>query len=251
MGQRLVAEDWKPHDPILGNSERGLGVYSGLTTSVMPDAPASAGSEVGASSAPIRSIPDERDVLREDELALCRRVARGDHAAFRVLVERYQDRLFGFCVRMLDDRAEAEDVAQDVLVTLFRNASAFRGESSFATWLFRIARNQTLNRIKHLDRRGKSWRRAWEAHASSQPEGAPVEEPDVVDRLVTQERSALVQEAIASLAEEHRMVLVLRDIEDMSYEDICEVTGLPLGTVKSRLHRARSQLVKRLERIGT
>ena len=91
-----------------------------------------------------------------DEVELCQRVSLGDEAAFRVLVERHQPRVVGFCVRMMKDRAEAEDVAQDVFLAIYQHAHEFRGDSSFITWALRIARNMTLNRIKYLERRGRA-----------------------------------------------------------------------------------------------
>ncbi len=186
---------------------------------------------------------------RAEEHGLCARVAEGDDEAFSILVERYQHRVFGFCARMIGDRAEAEDLAQDVFLTLYRNAGNFRGESAFSTWLFRIAKNQTLNRIKYLERRGRSARRRErdsEARLSRVADETALGPDDIV---ANRERATMVQAAIDELGEEHRAVVVLRDMEDMSYEEISEITGLPLGTVKSRIHRARSALAKRLSRI--
>lgn len=187
-----------------------------------------------------------------DEGSLCARVAAGDGAAFEILVERYQHRVFGFCARMLGDRAEAEDVAQDVFLTLYRNAGDFRGESSFTTWLFRIARNQTLNRIKYLERRGRSARRNMDDSDEDRHSLWVTEDSARPDEVLAEGQTAqMVREAISELQEEHRAVVVLRDIEDLSYEEISDITGLPLGTVKSRIHRARTALARRLKRIFT
>ncbi|CAN0471121.1 unnamed protein product, partial [Laminaria digitata] len=184
-----------------------------------------------------------------EELALCQRVAAGDERAFEVLVDRYQHRVFGFCARMLGDRAEAEDIAQDVFVTLYKSAGNFRGDAAFSTWLFRVAKNQTLNRIKYLERRGRSARRR---DSEGDERVARLEDHETVrpdDAVADRQQAAMVQEAINELAEEHRAVVVLRDMEDLSYDEISDITGLPLGTVKSRIHRARSALAKRLSRI--
>lgn len=199
-------------------------------------------------AAPCARAPAAAD-LREEQ-ALCARVAAGDEAAFAQIVERYQHRVFGFCARMIGDRAEAEDLAQDVFLTVYKNAKSFRGDCAFSTWLFRIAKNQTLNRIKYLDRRGRAARR----RESSEPEERldRLTDPDATgpdDAIDARRRAALVQDAIGELGEEHRAVVVLRDLEDLSYEEISDITGLPLGTVKSRIHRARSTLAKRLSRI--
>lgn len=199
-------------------------------------------------AAPARRAPPPEAA---EDARLCARVAEGDEAAFAALVERYQHRIFGFCARMLGgDRAEAEDLAQDVFLTVYRNAGEFRGDCAFSTWLFRIAKNQTLNRIKYLERRGRSARRS-EGEAPDE-RIARLVDPDARspdDAMAEQQTARMVQEAIDELHEEHRAVVVLRDLEDLSYEEISEMTGLPLGTVKSRIHRARSALAKRLSRI--
>ena len=228
-----------------------------------PDRPA-AGPRLHAVSAdddagaPVEAVPVTAPSPRpapspaalEDD-ALCRRTAAGDEVAFEALVTRYQDRVFAFCLRFLGDRSEAEDVAQDVFLTLYRSASEFRGESAFSTWLLRIAKNQSLNRIKYLDRRGRSGRRSLdeltdERLAKAERTGEEKTPHELVEGGQT---AAIVQAAIAELEPEHRAVVVLRDVDDLSYEDISGITGLPIGTVKSRIHRGRSALAERLSRI--
>lgn len=179
--------------------------------------------------------------------ALCRRVASGDESAFAELVELYQHRIFAFCSRMLGgDESEAEDLAQDVFLSVFRNAGEFREESSFTTWVYRIARNRTLNRIKYLERRGRSTRRSIDDLGDERLAG---DDRSPHDELEGRQTSALIQAAIAELPEQQRAVLVLRDIDELAYEEITEITGLALGTVKSRIHRARTALARRLSRI--
>jgi RNA polymerase sigma-70 factor (ECF subfamily) len=189
-------------------------------------------------------------VAPPDEAALVARVAAGDREAFEALVVRYQHRIYGFCLRMVGDAGEAEDLAQEVFLAFHRHAGDFRGESALSTWLFRIARNHAINRIKHLERRGRSASRSLEALAEESP-GA-LAEPDAVsaeERLASAETARAVQEAIGALGEEHRTVVVLRDLDELSYEEIAEITGLPVGTVKSRIHRARAALAAHLQRI--
>lgn len=191
-------------------------------------------------------------VVEEDDLVLVRRIAGGDDAAFETVVLRYQDRVFSFCLRLLNDRAEAEDLAQDVFLTLYRSAGDFRGESLFSTWLLRIAKNQSLNRIKYLDRRGRLGRRSIEEIHEDRlvPAAGEREAPASPDAIVEGgQTAAIVQSAIAELDPQHRDVVVLRDVEDLSYEEISGITGLPIGTVKSRIHRGRSALAERLMRI--
>lgn len=199
---------------------------------------------VPVSEPPVVAVPPLSPTLDEDA-ELCRRVGAGDDRAFERLVERYQHRIYAFCARLLGDRAEAEDVAQEVFLTLYRNAAEFRGESSFSTWLYRIAKNQALNRIKYLDRRGRKQRQQSGASPLDGPD-QPEARPDAL--LEGGQTAALVQAAIGELEVEHRAVLVLRDLEDLSYEEISAATGLPIGTVKSRIHRGRTALAARLAR---
>jgi RNA polymerase sigma-70 factor (ECF subfamily) len=186
------------------------------------------------------------------ERLLLRKLRERDERAFRELVETYQDRVFSLLYRMIGRRDEAEDLAQEVFVTVFKSIEQFRGESKLSTWLYRIAANHCKNRIKYLARRHDRTTglldEASERVAVAQG-GAPVgagriAPPD--QALEGAENDRIVQRAIAELDEDHRLVVVLRDIEELTYEDICEVTGLPEGTVKSRLHRARLALKERL-----
>jgi RNA polymerase sigma-70 factor (ECF subfamily) len=205
-----------------------------------------------AEKPPLRPVSEPNTPVAEaDDTALCARVADGDEAAFEALVVRYQDRVFGFCLRLLGERAEAEDVAQDVFLTLFRSAGDFRGESQFSTWLLRIAKNQALNRIKYLDRRGRSVKRSIDEVSDERLLASPERElpPSADAKIEGEETSAIVKDAIAHLEPQHRAVIVLCDIEELSYEEISSITGLPIGTVKSRIHRGRSALAERLMRI--
>ena len=155
---------------------------------------------------------------------------------------------------MLGNREEAEDVAQEVFVTVFKSIDSFRGEAKFSTWLYRIAANHCKNRMKYLGRRNyKSTGEldeAAEREIYASPNGAlrpHVDGPDAVLEGLQMER--MVQDGIASLEEEHRSLIVLRDVEDLSYEEIGAITGLADGTVKSRLHRARLALKDYMARL--
>jgi RNA polymerase sigma-70 factor (ECF subfamily) len=155
---------------------------------------------------------------------------------------------------MLRNRAEAEDVAQEVFITVFKTIDTFREESKFSTWLYRVAVNHCMNRIKYLARRPALNNRdrdeldeTTNVNGSNGAIGGPP--PAAPDRaLQSAQMEKLLQEAIASLDDEHRLVVVLRDVEDLSIEEICKITDLPDGTVKSRLHRARLALRKKLQR---
>ncbi len=194
-------------------------------------------------------LPREKRVSAVDDLALLERVANKDQAAFRYLVERYKDQVLGVCFRVLGDRQEAEDVAQDVFIVVYQKAAKFRGEALLSTWLFRIARNQSLNRVKYLERRGRRKKQALEDVSEgrlAELQG-PVADPET--KLEAQERNQRVQQAITELKPTHRVVIVLRDIEGLSYDQISSITGLRVGTVKSRVHRARTALAAKLEGI--
>jgi RNA polymerase sigma-70 factor (ECF subfamily) len=186
------------------------------------------------------------------ERLLLRRLRERDERAFRELVEEYQDRVFNLLYRMIGGREEAEDLAQEVFVTVFKSIEQFRGDSKLSTWLYRVAVNHCKNRIKYLSRRHDRQTGALDdaaereaASLGQHPIGAArIERPDRA--LEGAQLDLLVQRAIADLDEDHRVVVVLRDIEELSYEEIGAITSLPEGTVKSRLHRARLALKQKL-----
>jgi RNA polymerase sigma-70 factor (ECF subfamily) len=184
------------------------------------------------------------------ERSLLKRLLNRDERAFRELVEAHRDRVFNITYRMLGDRAEAEDVAQEVFITVFKSIETFRQESKFSTWLYRVTVNHCKNRIKYLARRHDRKREelnetSEQVNGVAQP-SLRAAQPDRALEGIQME--VLLQQAIASLEEEHKEVVILRDIEDLSIEEICEITNLPDGTVKSRLHRARLALRKKLQR---
>jgi len=191
--------------------------------------------------------------MSELERSLLRRLRDRDERAFRQLVEQHRDRVFNITFRMLGNRAEAEDVAQEVFISVFKTIENFREEAKFSTWLYRIAVNHCKNRIKYLARRPALDRSREEIDESTHGTGIngsiggplPSSPQKALESAQTEK---LMQEAIANLEHDQRIVVVLRDVEDLSIEEICEITGLPDGTVKSRLHRARLVLRKRLQR---
>jgi RNA polymerase sigma-70 factor, ECF subfamily len=161
-------------------------------------------------------------------------------------------RVFRLVYRMLGRRDEAEDMVQEVFVQVFKAIDSFRGESKVSTWIYRIAVNLCKNRTKYLSRR----------HASAQDElelstehrtmqsarGVTLGEADGPDQLLQgQQLERIMKLAIRELEPDFREALVLRDIEDLPYEEIMQITGLPEGTVKSRIHRARGMLKLRIE----
>jgi RNA polymerase sigma-70 factor (ECF subfamily) len=172
-----------------------------------------------------------------DDAQLIEESLRGDAQSFGELVRKYQDRLFNTVVHVAGQREEAEDVVQEAFVQAFLKLKSFQRQSAFYTWLYRIAFNVAISRRR---------RRKAETSIEQHREAAGVEPMDdgeaPDDRLLREERAELVSGALQRLTDEHRAILVLREMEGCCYETIAEILDLPVGTVRSRLHRARLQL---------
>jgi RNA polymerase sigma-70 factor (ECF subfamily) len=197
---------------------------------------------------PAPAVTSSAEAAGDQDPALVERARAGDIAAFEVLVRRYQGWVFTLAVRMLGDRAEAEDMAQEIFLKAYRGLKRFRGASRFSTWLYAIASHQCLNQLEARRRRPRAGN-----HSNHIQTGAPT----AVDRLSDQapladallermDRARIVQAELANLTAEHRIILVLRDIQGLSYEEIAQTLQLELGTVRSRLHRARTEMRIRL-----
>jgi RNA polymerase sigma-70 factor (ECF subfamily) len=184
------------------------------------------------------------------ERLLIARLRERDEQAFSEIFKRFGDKVFSLVYRMLGNRHEAEDVTQEVFVTVFKTIDGFRGEAKFSTWLLRIAANQSKNRIKYLARRPTEGGDLEEGAPARAAAGGPavqaqIEGPDQL--LEAAEMESIMQAAIGKLDEEHRLLVILRDVEELSYQEIGEITGLPEGTIKSRLHRARLAIKEELD----
>jgi RNA polymerase sigma-70 factor (ECF subfamily) len=182
------------------------------------------------------------------------RLQARDESAFNELLELYERRVFALTFRMIGRRAEAEEVTQDTFVQVFRNIDSFRGEAKLSTWLFRVAVNLCKNRMKSNARRSSSSHQSIDNIADHTMLGSAegvsvgsVERPDELVEGMQMER--IVKLALLEIDPEFRQLVILRDVEDLSYEEIAEVTDLPRGTVKSRIHRGRAQLRARVEKI--
>jgi RNA polymerase sigma-70 factor, ECF subfamily len=191
--------------------------------------------------------------MSELERSLLRRLRERDERAFRELVGEHRDRVYNVCFRMMGNRHEAEDVAQEVFIAVFKTIDSFREESKFSTWLYRVAVNHCKNRIKYLARRHDRDRDELDENTTGggvngATLGQPMRSAQPDRALEGIQMEEVLKEAVNSLDEEHRLVVILRDIEDLSIEEICEITDLPDGTVKSRLHRARLALRKKLQK---
>jgi RNA polymerase sigma-70 factor, ECF subfamily len=186
----------------------------------------------------------EDSQLRTDAY-LVQAALAGNRNAFGELVERYQDRLFNTLVRVLGSHDDASEVLQDAFVQAYTKLASFRGSSQFYTWMYRVALNLACSH------RRKNVRRHDEQSIDRVRELSGVEPVDQNPRpeqtMVRTEQAELVQVALATISEEHRQILVLREIEDCNYDTIAEILELPVGTVRSRLFRARLQLKEVLE----
>lgn len=171
-----------------------------------------------------------------DDLSVIRRVLAGEVDAFRTLVERYQDPLFGLVRNLMPDRHECEDIAQNVFLSAYLGLHGFDPQrSSFRTWLYTIARNLTVNSWK---KRRPLLREDWE-HLESRPVAATMEEEEFYRQL---------DAGLAALPPEQKTVFVLAELHELPHEEIAHIEEIPLGTVKSRLSRAKEKLRAGLER---
>jgi RNA polymerase sigma-70 factor, ECF subfamily len=171
----------------------------------------------------------------------------GSREAFGALVERYQDRLYNTLVRVLGSRDDASEVLQDAFVQAYTKLASFRGSSQFYTWLYRVALNLACShRRRNTRRRDEQSVERIRESSGAEPVDASLPPEQTAVRI---EQAELVQAALLEISEEHRQILVLREMEDYSYEAIAEILELPVGTVRSRLFRARLQLKEQLEAV--
>jgi RNA polymerase sigma-70 factor (ECF subfamily) len=177
--------------------------------------------------------------------ALMSRIGSGDHEAFRELVERHQHAVIGTVARMLGSPSDAEDIAQQVFLRIWRNAKRYRPEAKFTTYLFTITRNLVFNETRRRSRKKEVSSDEREENSNQLIEDSPDRQPD--SELLQSELQAAVDAAIASLPEAQRTAVVLRRYEQLPYEDIASVLGLSVSAVKSLLFRARTTLRESLE----
>ena len=192
-----------------------------------------------------------RDDLRDAEAARYRALLDGDEAAFARFMSEHQDRVFRIGLRWLGTVEEARDLTQDVFLTLSRKLGQFQGEARLSTWVYRVAVNHAKNRLRYLSRRRARAHEPLDDLLRQPAEGrlsAAVPGPHEV--LVGRRLAERLERALATLSPIHRQVVLWRDMEGLSYEQIGARLGLPAGTVKSRLHRGRAQLQRALAARG-
>ena len=194
-----------------------------------------------------RPIAELEPGKADADQVLVRRVQRGDKAAFDVLVRKYQHKIVKLVTRYVHDGAEALDVTQEAFIKAYRAIHGFRGDSAFYTWLYRIAINTAKNHLVAEGRRpldhGVDLQDPEQYEAQSR-----LRDVDTPERLLlTDEIQRTVEAAIAALPEDLRTAIVLRELEGMSYEQIAETMGCPVGTVRSRIFRAREAIDEKLK----
>jgi len=185
---------------------------------------------------------------REIDRQLVERAQRGDKRAFELLVEKYQRKLARLLSRLIRDPGEVEDVTQEAFIKAYRALPSFRGDSAFYTWLYRIGINTAKNYLVAMGRRAPTSTEV-EAEAAEGQDGGEllrdINTPDSV--LLSKEIGDTVNAAIESLPEELRSAIQLRELEGMSYEEIAKLMDCPIGTVRSRIFRAREAIAERLK----
>ncbi len=171
---------------------------------------------------------------------------QGKPGAFDAIVRAHQDRVYAFCARMLSDREEALDVAQEVFLSAYRNLDRFREEASLSTWLLKIAANRSLNRIRQRSSRAAREVSYPESPLRDDPPFQPhAPEEGRPDRIAEiREMGKILEHALHRIDADSRWLMLLSDVEGFTYEEVAAMAGIPVGTVKSRLHRARMALRK-------
>jgi RNA polymerase sigma-70 factor (ECF subfamily) len=187
-------------------------------------------------SLPISSVASAR--TEQDDAALVRASRSGDQDAFALLVQRHQRRVFNLVYRMVGQYEEASEITQETFLAAWLGLPSFRGDALFSTWLYRIAYNCCL---KQLEQRKKEQA----LQVAIQAEQVSNDQPG--DVLETRARQSLVREHLSQLPAKYRIVLILRHLQDMTYEEMAEILTMPIGTIKTHLFRARSLLKERLE----
>lgn len=185
---------------------------------------------------------------READQILVERVQQGDKQAFGLLVAKYQRRLMRLIARLVRDPAEVEDVAQEAFIKAYRALPGFRGESAFYTWLYRIGINTAKNYLVSKGRRAPTTTEFDSEEAENHDDGDQLRDNNTPERLLMSKQiGATVNAAMEALPEDLKNAIVLREIDGMSYEEIAQIMDCPIGTVRSRIFRAREAISEKLK----
>ena len=176
------------------------------------------------------------DAPRDEDLV--RRFLSGDRAAFAALVERHERRVYNLALRMTGREEDARDATQDALLTVLKKLSSFRGEAAFTTWLHRVTVNACYDLLRKRQRAPLLER--------GEDDFPAIEPPPAADHAETSDLSIDVRQALTQVPEDFRVVMILHDVQDLPQEEVAAILGIPVGTVKSRLHRGRLALARAL-----
>ena len=186
----------------------------------------------------------------ESDLVLVKRVQRGDKSAFDLLVRKYQHKVVKLVLRYVRNPAEAEDIAQEAFIKAYRALPQFRGDSAFYTWMYRIAINTAKNSLASRDRSPIAYDLDLTDPEESHSVQTRLQDPDTPEGMaLTEEIRGIVNSAIEGLPEELKTAIVLRELDGLSYEEIAAAMECPVGTVRSRIFRAREAIDKRLREV--
>ena len=186
----------------------------------------------------------------ESDLVLVKRVQRGDKSAFDLLVRKYQHKVVKLVLRYVRNPAEAEDIAQEAFIKAYRALPQFRGDSAFYTWMYRIAINTAKNSLASRDRSPIAYDLDLTDPEESHSVQTKLQDPDTPEGMaLTEEIRGIVNSAIEGLPEELKTAIVLRELDGLSYEEIAAAMDCPVGTVRSRIFRAREAIDKRLREV--
>lgn len=178
--------------------------------------------------------------IEQDDVQLVTASKNGDQDAFSLLVQRYQRRVFNLVFRMLQNYEEASEITQEAFLAAWQGLRSFRGEARFSTWLYRIAYNCALKQLE-LRKRDQA------LHLALQAEQTFEDDDQQAAHLTALDSQEIVQQQLSQLPPKYRIVLILRHLQDMTYEEMAEVLTMPIGTIKTHLFRARNLLKERLQ----
>jgi RNA polymerase sigma-70 factor, ECF subfamily len=194
----------------------------------------------------------DRLTLAESDASLVERIQKGDSAAFDALMERYEGKVYRLATGLMKNRDDALDAVQDAFLSVFRKIGSFRGESAFSTWLYRIALNAVLMRLRSRGRHQATELTdggvAFDASTGQALSSVPDWSERADEAVLRKELGKVIQDAVAAMPEEYRVIFTLRDVENLPNQQVAEILGLSLAATKTRLHRARLHLRERLTR---
>ena len=186
----------------------------------------------------------KKEAKKNEENSLIERSKQGEYSAFRQLVEQYQSRIYAVCYGVVRNREDALDVMQEVFIKIYHSIKKFHGESGLYSWIYRIAVNASLDFLRKQKRKRKFFETAYQER-DVQIKGANTETPG--DIVITLELKEVVHQAINKLPEKHKAIIILREIEGLSYQEIAKIMKCSEGTVMSRLFYARKKLTSLLK----